>query len=60
MNLPNGQLNFGLDFNFDIKIQEKTKTNGFKKLYKVKVAKRFEHIIFKIFISEVTNNLYFG
>ena len=57
MNLPYGQLNFGLDLDLDIKAQEWSKANGTKILYILKVAKRFEHIIFGIFILKITNGL---
>ena len=46
-----------LDLNLNIKAHEETKANGTERLYKLKVAKRFEHRIFEIFILEVTNNL---
>ena len=39
MNLPYGQLYFGLDIDLDIETQEETKANGFERLYKLKVRK---------------------
>ena len=57
MNLLYGQLNFGLDFDLDIEAQEETKANGTERLYKLKVAEKFVHIILKIFVLEVTNCL---
>ena len=50
-----GQLNLGLNLDLDIEAQEETKDPGTDKLYKLKVAKRFEHIMFAIFILEVAN-----
>ena len=58
MNLPFGKLNFGLDLDLDIETQEKTIANDSKWLYKLKFAKRFEHLIFGHFILEVTNGLF--
>ena len=57
MNLPYNQLNYGLDLNLNIGAQEEKKANGTKRLYKLKVAKQFEYIIFIIFILESTNCL---
>ena len=57
MNLPYCQLNFGLNLDLNIEAQEETKANGIERLYKLKVAKRFEHIMFAIFILEVANGL---
>ena len=52
-----GQLNFGLDLDLDIEAHEETKAHGTNKLYKLKVAKRFEHIMFAIFILEIVNGV---
>ena len=41
-----GQLNICLNLDLDIEAQEETKANGIARLYKLKVAKRFEHIMF--------------
>ena len=41
MNLPYGQINFGLDLDLDIEAQEETKAKGTERLYKLKVAIRF-------------------
>ena len=38
-----GQLNLGLNLDLDIEAQEETKVPGSDKLYKLKVAKQFEH-----------------
>ena len=51
------QLNLGLNLDLDIEAQEETKNPGTDKLYKLKVAERFEHIMFAIFILEVANYL---
>ena len=55
MDSPYGQLNFGLNLDLDIEAKEETKANGTERIYNLKVAKRFEHIIFGIFILEVAN-----
>ena len=60
MDTPYGQLNLNLHLDLDIDVQKQTKANGINNLYKLKVAKRFEHIIFAIFILAVVNNLYIG
>ena len=52
-----GQLNFGLDLNLDIEAQKETKSHGTDKLYKLKMAKKFEHIMFAIIILEVVNGV---
>ena len=39
MNVPYGQLNFGLNLDLDIEAQEETKANSIERLYKLKVAK---------------------
>ena len=57
MDLPYGQLNFSLNLDLDIEAQEETKANGIEKLYKLKMDKRFEHIILGSFILEVANGL---
>ena len=50
MNLPYGQLNFGLELDLDIDSQEETKANGIDRRYKLKVAKRFEHNVCNFYI----------
>ena len=55
MDSPNSQLNLNLNFDLDIEAQEETKASGIEKLYKLKVAKRFEHIMLEIYILEVAN-----
>ena len=50
-----GQLNLGLNLDLDIEAQEEKKDPGTDKLYKLKVAERYEHIMFVIFILEVAN-----
>ena len=50
-----GQLNLGLNVDLDIEAQEETKDPGTDKLYMLKVAKRFEHIMFAIFILKEAN-----
>ena len=40
-----GQLNLGLNLDLDIEAQEKTQAHGTDTLYKLMVAKLFEHII---------------
>ena len=57
MDVFDGQLNLGLDLDLDIEAQEKTKAHGRQRLYKLKVAKRFEHIIFGIYILQYANFL---
>ena len=58
-----GQLNFGLNVYIYIYIyiyieaQEETKAHGTDKLYKVKVDRRFEHIMFASFIYDVVNGV---
>ena len=53
------QLNLNLYLDLNIEAFEKTEDFGTNKLYKLKVAKTFEHIIFAIFIYEVANGFYF-
>ena len=55
MNSPYRQLNLGLDLDLDIEAQEETTVNGRHRLYKLRVAKRFEHIIFGIYIFQYAN-----
>ena len=57
MNRLYGQLNLGLNFDLDKEAQNETKDPGTNKLYKIKVAKRFEHIMSAIFILEVANGV---
>ena len=52
-----GQHNVGLNLNWDIQAQEKTKAHGRQKLSKLKIAKRFEDIIYGRFIFEVANSV---
>ena len=49
------QLNFGLNLDLDIEAQKKTIDPGTDKLYKLKVANKFEQIMFAIFILVVPN-----
>ena len=55
MDIIDGQIHLGLDLDSDINAQAKTKAHGTDKLYKFKVAKQFEYIMFAIFIFEVVN-----
>ena len=52
-----GQLNLGLDLDLDIKTQKETNSHGRQRLYKLKIAKKFKHIIFEIYILQYANFL---
>ena len=59
MDLLYNQLNLRLSVDLDIEAQEETKAHGTDKVYKLKVTKKFEHIMFAIFILEETNGFHF-
>ena len=51
MNLIDGQINLGLNLKLDIELQTETKAHYCHKVYKLLVGKRFQYIIFGIYIS---------
>ena len=58
MNFINSQINLGLSLDLDIKAQKETEAHDQQKLYKLKIAKRFEYIIFGIYILQYANFLF--
>ena len=60
MELINGQLNLGLDLDLDLEAQNNIKDIDRVKVYKLKVAKRFEYIIWGIYIIQFCNYLLLG
>ena len=60
MDSPYNQLNLGWELDLDIELQQETNAYRHERLYKLKVAQRFENIIFEIVILQVTNKFYFG
>ena len=50
MDLSNSQLDLGLDLDYDIEAQEDSNSINCMELYKRKMTKICEHIIFGIFI----------
>ena len=52
-----GQINLGLDIDLDRESQKKTETQDCLTVYKLKVAKRFEYIIFGLYILQYANVL---
>ena len=57
MNLIDGQLNLGLNFDLDIEAQNEAEAHDRQKVYKLKMAKKFEYIIFGIYILQYANFL---
>ena len=57
MNLIDGQINLGLNLDLDIEAQKEAEALDRQKVYKLKVEKRFEYIIFKIYILQYANFL---
>ena len=57
MNIIDGQINLGLDL--DLKPQNETKANDRLRVYKLRVAKRLEYIIFGIYILHYANCFYY-
>ena len=55
MNLFDDKLNLRLNIDLDIEAQKENNAYGRQKLYKLKVANRFKHIIFKIYILQYAN-----
>ena len=55
MDSPYGLLYLGLDLDLNMEAQKETKVYGTDKLYMLKVAQQFEHIMFPIFILKVVN-----
>ena len=55
MDTPYSQLNLNLNLDLEREAQQETKANGTEKVYKLKMSKRFEHIIFKIYTLKVAN-----
>ena len=58
MDLSNSQLDLNLDLAYDIEAQEDSNSLNGLKVYKLKMTKRLEHIIFCIFILQSANVLY--
>ena len=56
MDLSNSQLDLGLDLAYDIGAQKDSNSLN-RKIYKLKLTKRCEHIIFCIFILKSANVL---
>ena len=57
MDLLNGQLDLGLDLDYDKKEQEETSFQERLKVYKLKYAKRFKIIKYSCFILQSINVL---
>ena len=57
MDLIDGQINHGLNLDIDIEAQKETEAHDRQKVYKLNVAKRFEYIIFGIYILQYVNFL---
>ena len=57
INLIDGQINLGLNLDLDIEAHKKTQAHDRQKVYKRKVAKRFEYIIFGNYILQYVNVL---
>ena len=57
MDLIDGQINLGLNLDLDIEDQKETEDHDCQRVYKLKVAKRFEYIIFGIYILQYVNVL---
>ena len=57
MDLSNSQLYFNLDLAYDIEVQEDGKSLNRVEVYKLKLTKRCEQIIFCIFILQSANVL---
>ena len=59
INLIDGQINLGLNLDLDIEAHKKTQAHDRQKVYKRKVAKRFEYIIFGIYMLQLDLVQYF-
>ena len=57
IDIIDGQINLGLDLDLDLESQKETKAHDCLRVYKLKVATRFEHIIFGFYILQVANFL---
>ena len=52
MVIIDGQINLGLDLDSDIEADKTTEAHDSLKVYKLRVAKKFEYIIFSLYILQ--------
>ena len=57
MDIIDGQLNLGLDLDSDIEAQKETEAYYRLRVYKLRVAKWFEYIMFGLYILQYANFL---